>query len=930
MSRCEVHTLNTSDSIIKYLADYLLNEIGVDNFYDTVIVFPGRRPRFFLFKELAARIGKSYVPPKYYAMDDFIYELLFSFENFSVLDANNSAYKVFKLIRKSECAQILDTESFAASFDVAFDIYSLFNSSFMELVNADKFAVLAGNWEKRGDMGTLLSDLRTAYCEFEKYMIIERRYCYGFIYKKIAEVLREIDFGKKRFLFCDFFYLSKSEQEIFSYFASNAVSSFIFCIGKDFKNEFLENFGFLLSNKLRNISFENNGIKNFSFYRASGLHSEAAMLGKILEKIENFSDTLIVVPDSERLVPLISEINGKCEKYNVSLGYPLSKSPLFALLNLITDIQITKTGAKYYAKDYIKTLKHPFVKNFSLCGKEYISRGIVHIIEEILLEDKSVFISETEIADGIAKHIFELNVRLKEMGYSEVSADEAIVHYRNINDIFFSSWENVDTFSKLSEIVFYFIENLSKGINFEKYPLNKAFLSRLYEYASALSEADYKDEVYTLSDIYKLFISQLSRYKVSFKGTPLHGLQILGPLESRSLSFENVIFFDMNEHVMPFVDTPFYVLPEVLLKRMGMRRFFKNEVIQYYNFRRLIDGASNLFFLYDTEIGERSRFIERFIWEREKRNGALADICEFEGKVNIKFGNTCSFIEKNGKTVSFLRDKFEYSPSSIDAYVRCPVSFYYTYLLRLKPKEDFMEDPAANIIGDFIHKYLEMLYKKFLNVGVAIDDSFVEEAICEFGNMFEEKISYRMRGDSFMLYKVMEYRIRKFFMKEASRKIDKIISLEKEYNGIISGVKFTAKVDRIEVSAGEVLVIDYKTGMGAHLPAKKDKIVNMGKFSREEIEKNIRSFQLPVYYTFVKDSIRGYGGIDMGLYLLRGAKIDLFSESVGETYPYDTVMPVIKEALAFVVNEICNPDIPFLKTNDKLKCRRCNYKNLCQ
>ena len=54
--------------------------------------------------------------------------------------------------------------------------------------------------------------------------------------------------------------------------------------------------------------------------------------------------------------------------YNISMGYPLSATPVYALLDALGDLLDKKGDAGYFAPDYLRFVFHPYVKNFYLNG----------------------------------------------------------------------------------------------------------------------------------------------------------------------------------------------------------------------------------------------------------------------------------------------------------------------------------------------------------------------------------------------------------------------------------------------------------------------------------------------------------------------------------------------------------------------------------
>jgi hypothetical protein len=65
--------IGPNENLIETIVDNL--RMDGRNFSDRAIVFPGKRPAHFLRKELAQRIGGSFIPPCILSVDDFVLTL---------------------------------------------------------------------------------------------------------------------------------------------------------------------------------------------------------------------------------------------------------------------------------------------------------------------------------------------------------------------------------------------------------------------------------------------------------------------------------------------------------------------------------------------------------------------------------------------------------------------------------------------------------------------------------------------------------------------------------------------------------------------------------------------------------------------------------------------------------------------------------------
>ena len=87
-----------------------------------------------------------------------------------------------------------------------------------------------------------------------------------------------------------------------------------------------------------------------------------------------------------------------------------------------------------------------------------------------------------------------------------------------------------------------------------------------------------------------------------FEGKPLHGLQIMGVLETRSLDFKNIIVLSMNEKVFPTKHYTKSFIPNSIRSAYGLSTFKYQDSMYAYYFFRMISRAENVFLLYDSRV----------------------------------------------------------------------------------------------------------------------------------------------------------------------------------------------------------------------------------------------------------------------------------------------------------------------------------------
>ena len=351
---------------------------------------------------------------------------------------------------------------------------------------------------------------------------------------------------------------------------------------------------------------------------------------------------------------------------------------------------------------------------------------------------------------------------------------------------------------------------------------------------------------------------------------------------------------------------------------------------------RLISGAKNVYFVYDDNLEkEKSRFIEEIIWRKQKEKKSLNVLTESHARFNVNVAPKERLkVKKDKKIVEYLIDMFEYSSSSIDTYLGCPLKFYYQNVLRLREKEELLDDLEGKDVGNFIHDFLEHIFRGYIGKKPVIDAAFEKSFFEEFQEFFDSALAKRLGPESFMVRDIMEFRLRSFLDNERERNLKKIISLEERRPAekltlLGKDFKFKYRIDRIDqLEDDSILVIDYKTGSNPRSPSALRKLQVMS-YDRTAIRDTIYSFQLPLYYYFVSRKFKDVP-LNATLYNLRDIEFTDFIKKSNLTTASE-VMNICLKALEAIISEIINPELDFEADNsNERSCDYCAFSALCK
>jgi ATP-dependent helicase/nuclease subunit B len=889
------------------------------------LVFGGRRPSLFIKRDLARRIGKAYVPPRFFTIDEWMSFVAFGDSAPAQGSDLDHCYTIYQLAM-SQCPWVCrGRETFAQFLPWAREILHFIEQLDLENVPLDSLKIIREHAEVGysvpEDINTLLMHLGALRGSYHQGLEPRQLAPRGFQYRQAARGVDACDTSAfDEILFCNFFYLHRTENLVIKniYDRGQAV---LFMQGDERRwpalSRIAKTFGTPIceGKEVKPTAFE------LKIYEAFDSHAQAGLVKGIIEGIPGpeRGSTVIVLPDGDFLSTLLTAVGSDLEEYNVSMGYPLKRSALYTLLTLCLQAQHHRKGALYYTKDYLSLLRHPLVNSLELGGPKGLVRLLVSKIEEVLkgeiLTDLSgrLFLDLEEISRD-EKLLDAVNHSAQAM---DIFADMAVMRslLKNIHQALFNNFDNIRCMGDMAAALMGFVEFMQKQSSMDKYPFNAQIAVRMQEIGDELKVCAFADEIFEPRDLFKVLDERLSSQMVAFSGSPLRGLQILGLFETRALNFKNVIVVDVNEGLLPSLNIYEPLIPREVMIKLDLDRLELEEEIQRYGFMRLISAAKNVHLIYQQNKDRaRSRFIEELVWEQEERAGKIGVVGIIRGNFEVSVEKKQRVIPKTPEMVQFLRN-FKYSASSINTYLQNPYDFYCRYVLGLKIQDDLLEDPESRHIGIFIHDLLQEAFAGFTGKKPVLDTHFRKYFQKIYESRFNAVFGKAGRSDTFLMETVLKTRLERFLDQEAARcetDVRQVLYVERRFEDRINlsdaQVNLTYRVDRVdEMMDGTILILDYKTGSMDPMP--KDLSDEMD-LSREFIRDHIRSFQMPLYVHYLRQKFPGRE-VNSALYHLRTMSLEKFL-SAARIKDVDRVLALYVKALDFIMSEIYNLEIPFI------------------
>lgn len=922
-----------NEKYLKQVADLLVENHG-SSFENVYVVFPNKRPKSFLVKELSTILQRAFFLPNVYSINELCEKL--SRKKIGSLDdlipvLFKSTQKVLKEI----------------SFDYFLSIYNIlisdFNNINLHCSNADEIysnqlaAKKIEMWNPEGTEPSIpqknllkfWSSIPEIFKEFNSQLLNESISYQGYVYKLASENIEKSEFKNKQIYICGFNALFEIEQNIFDALKINNTCKFLWDYDAMYNEKHIEAGVFLNKNKFyKNNTFNViadknywNTEKNITVYAAAQNILQAKIAAEIIIDLpeEEHNDTAIVLADSNLLIPVLQFLPDEKINVNVSMGYPLKLTNAHKLIESFIEVytlfKLSDNGVRISGNTIKKMFTNPL---FSLYLKnEYGINYYPHLEKcpEYFYDLKYIefiFIPPSIESNKVISEIFSYNITsAAELNKFLLNLLNSILKYSN--DYEFSETEALEIFrDSLGKIDKYIIKGNSISLFGFKY-------------------------------FFHLFSSGKN---IDLLGEPILGLQIMGLLETRCLDFKNVIILSCNEGFLPPDSPGNSFIPEDIKRSFGWFDFFQKDAIYAFHFYRFLQRAKNIHLIYNTSkdefnSGEVSRFINQLRMSVAPQKGNIKlDFYNAFPELNYKLINRQDVSIKLSQTnFNFLKQKLSQkgiSATSLIAFKNCSLKFYFEYILGIKEEEEKSEELKHAEIGSLIHLSLEKIYTK--NIGLNITDIIIptiEEiekiVTISFNELFNSAAKTRNAntGINYLLINYCAKQINKYLQKEKdilkTYPNHKILALELKLEKKIRikdiDILCIGKADRIDSNNEQLLIYDFKTGK----VESKDLIIR-----KEDIE-NIsdKAFQL-MYYSWLFFNFNDTQSVKSEIVALRTHK-NYFNTLVIDNQinftedEYSFTNSIIEEQLHKIMDE----NNVFEKTDDLNKCKYCGFKFYC-
>jgi hypothetical protein len=928
-----------NENIITYITNYICNKHK-----KFAIINGGKRPLAFINNNLIKKKLKTCFYPTFFTNESFINYIIFSKTKLERISDFEAILILFKVIQNAKLHIIDLNVSFLTSIEWIREILLFIEQLDLEDITDSKLKFIEANatigYDIPININLLLKNISYIRQSFHNNLDDLSKLTKGYAFLKTS---KEIDF---KFLLNNFdeiivispFYLYQSEINILKKISNNNNLT-IFIHGDPNKYNILKELYSCFKKSLPS-TVASQFIKNkykLNIYSASDNQTQSALVKNLISNYSNkeLDSTAIVILDSIIIQSLITEISTITNRYNLTTGYQIEKTSMFVLINLILEAQLNRKRKYYYLQNIVDILNNPIVRNIKFDYHDvFILHNVMYKFEEYLSKYSSnllrsmTFISLKDIINNE-----DLINTILNIDFIHITSIDIIKIITKIFNIFFTSWEQIDSFEVLTDKLSDFVYNIQCLADTILNSLDFNIINIFIKISKNLHSIRNLKQQFTNKEILIIFQKFIRGIKIPLAGTSFKGIQILGLLETRNLSFNNVFIIGMIDSAIPCIKKDYPLIPVEIMNVLGLKRIEKQLEIQKYHFYRLINNSKNIHLIYpDTEIHDRSRFIESIIWNKQLKDKNFNNTYVKKFIPSQVLSNQAPRKKKYFKTKhirNYLKN-MSYTYSKINIYLLCKLKFYFMYVLSLDNKYNISyDDRAENYIGNFIHNFLKDIFHEGINKTALTTHGFNDIYISQFIKNFKNYAYFKFRSDAFIIKEIIKNKMLKFLDYDIQRQYKRVYASEQTYTTTIqtnlgNRYKLTCRIDRIDqIDNKNYIILDYKTGTISTSIIKKSFFNYTSKINRYYIRNSIDSLQLPLYkYIFEKST--GMNVLMYGIYDIKNIKVITFPNIATI---YDKCLDMIK----FILDEINT--IRYFEADqqdDYLKCNKCEYLYICR
>jgi CRISPR/Cas system-associated exonuclease Cas4 (RecB family) len=790
---------------------------------------------------------------------------------------------------------------------------------------------------------------------------------YGMITRHLSEIPETMlleKIGGRSVLFAGFNALTTTEERIINTLVRNSKAEILFDYDAYYVDDENNEAG-LFARKYKKLhpQWIENGVSNVLTTEAKTIHiiqaSGNALQAKAIQaKLQETNDEkqAVILADENLLIPVLNSIPNTYSGFKVSMGYPITKTPVNQLV-----------------KECFALYRHKRIpRKINDNGTERVAEGwyiwpVLHLMDLEIVKivfprnELEVFSLWKQNAVKNGKFIFE---------DGDIESFQQTPNIQAFLRVILNKKDESSpaiTLEDLNQVLVFISHLLQSKPEQER---NQFLLNQVSEIGKIVSRlqkviaqnAQYVKDPHSLESLYRVLSSAAS---LKLNSSETDGLQIMGLLETRNLDFEHLHLLSVNEGILPPDKSRGSFIPQFIRHACGLPDYADSQAVVAYNFYRLLQNGKDIYLYYnnlgDTSGGEASRFILQIKHELAKNANIKVEEESFNSaaKSSLESQKLSAQKTKALDRLHYLIEEKGLSPSALSTYLNCPLKYYLRYIAQIEDNS-VEEDTGVNVIGTIIHDTLELLFADYLpkdGKTQLIDKELFDKVIKP---QWEQKLALSIAknlpnglpdvGFNYLNRVTIEQQLKNYLNYTSKQLENSTLTLLETEGELRSSLPtshgdciFYGRTDRIDQFGGLIRVIDYKTGHVSSTDLK----VPVRHQSENDLDylKQIpeKALQLLLYkYLYLKgnQSITPEQ-VTTAIHGLKYANAIEFELSKAAPKKDDadanisflddsTFINDIEAMLEAVVDEMLDTAIPFTQTKDDKKCSYCDFKLICK
>ena len=779
------------------------------------------------------------------------------------------------------------------------------------------------------------------YNDFRKELEAQNIAYEGMLYREVIETLDTDALPYETYVFVGFNVLNQVERTLFLKLQEAGKAIFYWDYDEFYLNAKHHEAGEFIKRNMNDFPsplpasvFKNlDAPKEIRYIASPTENAQARYLPQWIREnlTEPEKETAVVLCNESLLQPVLHSLPQEVKHVNITMGFPLSQTPVFSYLSTLLDLQIQgyqpKTG-RFSFQEVIAVLKHPYTRQQTTEAES---------LEKELTENNRFYPLPSELQRGeFLEHLFTpVSGNLALTSYLAEALQQVAQVYQQD-----SAEERSEAFNQL------YRESLFKAY------------TTVNRFHTLIEEGDLNVQPETLR---RLLVKVLTATNIPFHGEPAIGMQVMGVLETRNLDFRHLILLSVNEGQLPKNGGDASFIPYNLRKAFGMTTIDHKIAVYAYYFYRLLQRAEKVTLMYNNSSdglnrGEWSRFMLQFLieWQHPIIRQTLEAGQSPQGRKSISISKTPMVMEQMHRVFDKkYNPKAKFSPSALNNYLDCQLKFYFKYIAGLSLPEEVSAEIDSSTFGSIFHKTAEYIYQDLTQHGKLINkdaietilkddirlENYVDRAFKELFFHVGEEVKPEYNGIQLINSAVIvryikqllshDLRYAPFTLVATELPVHEPITIQTSEGPVESTIG--GYIDRLDSKEGTLRIVDYKTGGNADMPTCVKALFIPGK------ERSNYVFQTFLYAAIM--SRKREEKIAPSLLYIHRAASDEYSPVICLKEPRKPEVPVndfsvyekeFREELHQLLEEIFNKEVPFVQTEIKEKCAYCDFKAICK